>query len=350
MTLMFLDDAGPAKLQRFDVVKYPIFIKLVDQHNSFFWRPQEIDCSKDGLDFKKLPPEAQYIFTENISGQIVLDTTQGRSPLIALGPCCSLPEVEAFLTTWTFYENIHSRSYTHVLQSVYPNPTEVFDKIKTNTKLMKYQQNIEYYYHQLELHNAHRLISGQPATYEHKKALWMCVNSINALEGIRFYTSFAISWTFAETQKMEGNAKIIKMIARDENIHLAATQNMLKILPNDDPDYKKIKGETEHLVYNMFMDVVEQEFDRIDTLFRYGSIIGLNAAIAKEYIRFISQKRMSHLGMNAPFKVTSNPLPWTQKWIGGAEVQVAPQEVSATNYIHGTKKDINETTFAGFEL
>ena len=187
--------------------------------------------------------------------------------------------------------------------------------------------------------------------YLHKKALWRCLNAVNALEGIRFYVSFACSWAFAELKQMEGNAKIIKLIARDENVHLASTQQMIKLLPKDDPDFEKIKKECEGEVLEMFRSVVDQEKAWAKYLFQEGSMIGLNEKLLGEYVEWIAAKRMTAIGAPSIYKQGTNPLPWTQKWIGGAEVQVAPQESEISSYISGgIKQDIAKNTFDNFSL
>jgi ribonucleoside-diphosphate reductase beta chain len=202
--------------------------------------------------------------------------------------------------------------------------------------------------------NGYRVDAGIPDRsdlYRHKKALWLTLMSVNILEGVRFYVSFACSWAFAEVKKMEGNAKIIKLIARDENLHLAGTQQLLKVLPNDDPDFIKIREETKDECIKMFVDAVNQEKAWANYLFKDGSMIGLNEALLVEYIEWIGHKRMTAVGLPCPYKVGSNPLPWTQKWISGAEVQVAPQETEITSYIGGgVKKDVNNDSFKGFSL
>ena len=187
--------------------------------------------------------------------------------------------------------------------------------------------------------------------YEHKKAIWLCLMSVNILEGVRFYVSFACSWAFAELKKMEGNAKIIKLIARDENVHLASTQQMLKLLPREDKDFAKIKEETYDDCTKLFLDAVEQEKKWADYLFKDGSIIGLNAELLKQYVEYIAGKRMHAVGQEKIFNTGTNPLPWTQSWITGGEVQVAPQETEISSYvIGGTKQDVDKETFSGFSL
>ena len=346
------------EIARYDVVKYPQIEKLVSKHLGFFWRPEEVHLGGDSKDFNyDLTKHEQHIFISNIQRQIVLDTKQGKAPSTVLLDITSLPEIESFIVWWTAFENLHSRSYTHILRKVFTDPSKVFDNILNIKEIVDCAKDISKQYDLLKIMNhdrengyAHtKLISDNPV-YDHKKALWMCLNSINALEGVRFYASFACSWAFAEVGKMEGNAKIIKFIARDENVHLAFTQQILKILPLDDPDFAKIKKECEPLVLKMFMDVIAQEKTWCRYLFKDGSIIGLNETLLANYVEWIAAKRMTAIGVNHEFTIKSNPLPWTQKWISGADVQLAPQETEITSYIQGgTKKDM-EDALSGLSL
>ena len=334
---MFFD--GGTDIARYDEVKWPQIEKITDKQLGFFWRPEEVDILKDANDFDALTESEQHIFTSNLKRQIVLDSVQGRCPNIAFLPLCSLPEVETWIETWSFFETIHSRSYTHIIRNVYPNPSEVFDNIMNIKPIVECGNDISKYYDQL---------MDEP----NKKNLWLALNAVNALEGIRFYVSFACSWAFAELKKMEGNAKIIKFIARDENTHLASTQQMLKILPQDDKDYVKIKKDCEEEVLQIFKDVVQQEQDWADYLFKDGSMIGLNAELLKQYVEWIATKRLRAIGMTSPYNTpAASPLPWTQKWIAGGSVQVAPQETEISSYIvGGVKKDVSEETFKGISL
>ncbi len=360
--LAFLDDTGGAGVQRYDVIKYRQFDKLTDKQLGFFWRPEEVDVVKDSKDFKDLTEYEQHIFTSNLKRQIILDSVQGRSPNLALLPLVTIPELETWIETWAFNETIHSRSYTHIIRNVYADPTKVFDNmmdIKEITDCGKdiskyYDDLIEYGgYYQLLGYGKHT-VNGKEIDINKmnlKKKLWMCINSINALEGIRFYVSFACSWAFAELKKMEGNAKIIKLICRDENVHLGSTQTLLKLLPKDDPDFAKIKEECAEDANALFLQAVEQEKEWAHYLFKNGSMIGLNEELLNQYIEWIANKRMIAIGLKSPFKGGSNPLPWTQKWIAGADVQVAPQETEISSYTIGAvKQDIDEKTFTGMSL
>lgn len=358
---MFLDSG--VTVARYDKLKYKAFDKLTDKQLGFFWRPEEIDILRDSKDFRDLTEHEQHIFTSNLKRQILLDSVQGRSPNVALLPIVSLPELETWIETWSFSETIHSRSYTHIIRNIFPDPSIVFDTMLDVPEITSCAKQISRYYDDLiEYSSWYNLLGEGTHTindqelsidkYELKKKIWMAINSVNALEGIRFYVSFACSWAFAELKKMEGNAKIIKLIARDENLHLASTQQMIKLLPKDDPDFAKIQVEMESIVTDMFVEAVEQEKQWAEYLFKDGSMIGLNAQLLQEYIEWIASKRMVAVSMKSPYKVPqSNPLPWTQKWISGGEVQVAPQETEITSYvIGGVKKDLNDSSFEGLSL
>jgi len=342
---MFLDE--PVDVARYDQVKYPAIEKLVDKQIGFFWRPEEVDVSKDKKDFNELSPHEQHIFTSNLKRQILLDSVQGRAPSLSFLPITSLPEIENWIQTWSFFETIHSRSYTHIIRNVYPNPSSVFDTMLDVKEIIDCGKDIAKYYDEL-------IDCNNSATNKmtHKKALWMSMISANALEGIRFYVSFACSWAFAELKKMEGNAKIIKFIARDENTHLAGTTMLIKNLLKEDPDFVKISKDMEKETEQLFVDVIEQEKSWANYLFRDGSMIGLNERLLNEYVEWIGCKRMRALGLHCPYTVSkTNPLPWTEKWIGGGNVQVAPQETEISSYVvGGVKQDVSSETLAGLSL
>lgn len=345
----FFDE--PVDIARYDKVKYPQFEKLTEKQLSFFWRPEEFELSKDAKDFKGLTDHEKHIFTSNLKRQILLDSVQGRAPSLAFLPICSLPELETWIQTWTFFETIHSRSYTHIIRNVYSDPSRVFDEMLDLPEILDCAGSISKYYDRLITANNQIALfkHDKKHAYEHKKDLWLCLNAVNALEGVRFYVSFACSWNFAELKKMEGNAKIIKAIARDENVHLASTQQLIKILPKEDEDFAKIQEETRDECIKMFYDVVAQEKAWASYLFKDGSMIGLNEQLLCEYVDHIAAKRMGAIGLNG--KPGSNPLPWTQKWIAGSDVQVAPQETEITSYIVGAvKQDVTNDTFKGFSL
>lgn len=341
----------PVNIARYDKQRYSIFEKLTDKQLGFFWRPEEIDLSRDSKDFKALNDHEKHIFTSNLKRQILLDSVQGRAPSLAFLPITSLPELETWIQTWAFFETIHSRSYTHIIRNVYSDPSRVFDEMLDIQEIGDCAADISKYYDRLiTANNQHALFKhDKKHMYEHKKDLWLCLNAVNALEGVRFYVSFACSWAFAEVKKMEGNAKIIKLIARDENVHLASTQQLLKILPKEDEDFARIQEETRDECISMFYRVVDQEKTWASYLFQNGSMIGLNEQLLCDYVDHIAAKRMGAIGLNG--KPGANPLPWTQKWIAGSDVQVAPQETEITSYINGgVKKDVDENSFKGFSL
>jgi len=333
---MFFDEG--VDVARFDQVKYPQIEKITDKQLGFFWRPEEVDVSKDKKDFHDLTPHEQHIFTSNLKRQILLDSVQGRAPNLAFLPIASLPEIENWIETWSFFETIHSRSYTHIIRNVYPDPAVVFDSMLDIKEILDCGKDIAKYYDAL-------------IAKPNKKNLWMCMQSANALEGVRFYVSFACSWAFAELKKMEGNAKIIKFIARDENTHLASTTTMLKLL-RQEPGYDKIAKETEQECVDLFMKVIEQEKQWAHYLFKDGSMIGLNESILQDYVEWIGAKRMRAVGLTCPYNVPQmNPLPWTEKWISGGNVQVAPQETEITSYVTGgVKQDVDDKTLEGLSL
>ena len=330
---------APVNIARYENLKYKTFDNLTEKQLGFFWRPEEVDIGRDSKDFRSLSDHEQHIFTSNLKRQILLDSVQGRAPTEAFLPICSLPELENWIVTWTFSETIHSRSYTHIIRNIYSNPSEIFNNLLDIQEIVDCAKDISKYYDNL---------IKQP----NKQNLWMALNAVNALEGIRFYVSFACSWAFAELKKMEGNAKIIKFIARDENVHLASTQQMLKLLVRDDPEYAAIREQCEEQVIQLFDSVVQQEKKWAEYLFKDGSMIGLNAELLGDYVEWIASKRMHAIGYKSLYRVEqANPLPWTQKWISGSDVQVAPQETEITSYINGgVKKDVTESTFAGLSL
>ena len=355
---------GSVGIARYDQVKYPEIEHLTNKQLGFFWRPEEIDLNTDRGDFQKLSVHEKHIFTSNLKRQILLDSVQGRAPSITFAPVTSIPEMETWAQTWAFFETIHSRSYTHIIRQVYSSPSIVFDEINNIEEIVDCAKDISAYYddfinasmlYQLFGEGEHR-INGKKVVvdlYDLKKKLWLVINSVNILEGVRFYVSFACSWAFAETKRMEGNAKIIKLIARDENLHLGGTQQLIRnILPTDDPDFAKIKVECEPQVRQMFSDAIKQEKIWAKYLFTGGSMLGLNEALLNEYVDYIAASRMKAIGIKPDFDYPArDPLPWTASWISSKTVQVAPQETEITSYVSGgVKQDVSEGDFGGFSL
>ncbi|AYA39833.1 ribonucleotide-diphosphate reductase subunit beta [Xenorhabdus nematophila] len=349
---------------RFDQQKYPIFEKLIEKQLSFFWRPEEVDVSRDRIDYNSLPDHEKHIFISNLKYQTLLDSIQGRSPNVAFLPLISIPELETWVETWSFSETIHSRSYTHIIRNIVNDPSIVFDDIVENEQILKRAKDISAYYDDLiEMTNYyHQLgegvhnVAGKIVTVNLralKKQLYLCLMSVNALEAIRFYVSFACSFAFAERELMEGNAKIIKLIARDEALHLTGTQHMLNLLRSgqDDPEMAEIAKECEQKCYDLFVDAAEQEKEWADYLFKDGSMIGLNKDILCQYIEYITNIRMQAVGLKLPFETRSNPIPWINAWLVSDNVQVAPQEVEVSSYLVGQiDSEVNTEDLSGFEL
>ena len=355
----------PVNVARYDQQKYPIFEQLIEKQLSFFWRPEEIDVSKDRLDYSTLSTHERHIFISNLKYQILLDSIQGRSPNVVLLPLVSLPELETWIETWSFSETIHSRSYTHIIRNITNNPSEVFDDIMTNEKIIERAEGIGKYYDDLYLasqaYNLYgagkHMIKGVEVTvdlYELKKMLYLCVMAVNVLEAIRFYVSFACSFAFAERKLMEGNAKIIKLIARDEALHLTSTQHMLNIMArgNDDPDMARVAVDCHDEAIEIFAHAVRQEKEWAEYLFKDGSMIGLNKDILCQYIEYISNIRMTALNLPTLFpNAKSNPIPWINSWLSSDNVQVAPQETEITTYLVGqVDSDMSDADFDDFEL
>ena len=356
----------PLGLQRYDNFRYPIFDKLTTQQLGYFWRPEEVSLQKDRGDYHSLNAEQRHIYTSNLKYQIMLDSVQGRGPGMAFIPYCSLPELESAMTVWGFMEMIHSRSYTYIIKNVYPNPAEVFDTILDDANIMERATSVTSGYDDFVRsaqqygnsndwqHALEQVPTAQANLYDLKTKLYRAVANVNILEGIRFYVSFACSFAFGELKLMEGSAKIISLIARDESQHLVLTQNILnKWREGDDPEMKKIAKEQEPWFMEQFQNCVNQEKAWADYLFRDGSMIGLNDKLLSKYVEWVANRRMKAVGIKPIYDVPqkNNPLPWTEHWLSSKGLQVAPQETEVESYIvGGIKQDVNKDTFAGFKL
>ena len=355
----------PLGVQRYDSYKYPVFDKLTNQMLGYFWRPEEVSLQKDRGDYQSLRPEQKHIFTSNLKYQILLDSVQGRGPGMAFAPYCALPELEGAMNVWQFMEMIHSRSYTYIIKNVYPNPSEVFDKILDDQKILSRAKSVTAAYD--DFINAAQEYgqsnwwrpewSSENASYEEKelkRKLYLAVSNVNILEGIRFYVSFACSFAFGELKLMEGSAKIISLIARDENQHTVLTQQMIKAWQKgDDPVMQEIMKEEEQTVIAMFANAVAEEKEWAEYLFKDGTMIGLNDKLLVKYVEWIANKRMRAIGLtplyDAPIK--NNPVPWTEHWISSKGLQVAPQETEVESYVvGGIKQDMKKNAFSGFKL
>lgn len=359
---MFLGQ--PVNIVRYDQQKHVIFEKLIEKQLSFFWRPEEIDISKDRIDYQSLPDHEKHIFISNLKYQTLLDSIQGRSPNIALLPLISIPELETWVETWSFFETIHSRSYTHIIRNIVNNPSLIFDDIVTNKEILLRAKDIAMYYDDLiKLTNYYHILGPgkhrinnkivKVSVHELKKKLYLCLISVNVLEAIRFYVSFACSFAFAERELMEGNAKIIRLIARDESLHLTSTQHMINLIHSgsDDPEMAEISAACKTESYKLFLMAAEQEKNWAHYLFKNGSMIGLNQDILCQYIEYITNIRMSAIGLKTPFQNRSNTIPWINSWLSSDNVQVAPQEVESSSYLIGQiDTKVNDNEFNKFQL
>ena len=356
----------PLGIQRYDSYKYPVFDKLTTQQLGYFWRPEEVSLQKDRGDYQTLRPEQKHIYTSNLKYQIMLDSVQGRGPGMAFIPYCSLPELEACMEVWGFMEMIHSRSYTYIIKNVYSDPSEVFDTIIKDERILERAKTVTESYDDFIqsaqnygtsndwMFRLEGVQNAKETLNDVKRKLYRAVANVNILEGIRFYVSFACSFAFGELKLMEGSAKIISLIARDENQHLAITQNILnKWRDGDDPEMKQIMKEEEEWTYKMFDRAVNEEKKWADYLFKDGSMIGLNDKLLQQYVEWIANRRLKAIGLKPQYDISANnnPLPWTQHWISSKGLQVAPQETEVESYVvGGIKQDVTKNTFSGFKL
>ena len=354
----------PVNVARYDQQKHPIFEQLIEKQLSFFWRPEEVDVSKDRIDYGNLSTHEQHIFISNLKYQTLLDSIQGRSPNVVLLPLVSIPELETWIETWSFSETIHSRSYTHIIRNIVNDPAVVFDDIMDNEHILQRASDIAHYYDELyqdsQLYSLFgpgtHMVNGEQKHVDLrklKKQLYLCLVAVNVLEAIRFYVSFACSFAFAERKLMEGNAKIIRLIARDEALHLTGTQHMLNLLRSgaDDPEMAEIAEECKQECYDLFVQAAQQEKDWADYLFRDGSMIGLNKDILCQYVEYITNIRMQAVGLDLPFQTRSNPIPWINTWLVSDNVQVAPQEVEVSSYLVGQiDAEVDTDDLSNFQL
>jgi len=357
---------SPLGVQRYDSYKYPVFDKLTQQQLGYFWRPEEVSLQKDRADYQTLRSEQKHIFTSNLKYQILLDSVQGRGPGMAFIPYCSLPELEGCMTVWVFMEMIDCRSFTFIIKNVYSDPSEVFDSILTDERILDRASSVtgayddfinsaqSYGNSNLWIHAQEGAGTAKDERYELKRKLYRAIANVNILEGIRFYVSFACSFAFGELKLMEGSAKIISLIARDENQHLVITQNILnKWREGDDPEMQQIAKEEEEWVRSAFDNCVNEEKRWAEYLFKDGSMIGLNDKLLWSYVEWIANRRMKAIGIKPLYDISAknNPLPWTEHWISSKGLQVAPQETEVESYVvGGIKQDMKKDSFAGFQL
>ena len=342
-------------VQRYDTMKYPIFDKLTQQQLGYFWRPEEVSLQKDRNDYQQLNDAQKHVFTSNLRYQTLLDSVQGRGPAIAFLPFVTLPELEGAFVTWDFMETIHSRSYTYMIKNLYADPADVFDTILDEPAIIKRAEAVTEKYDEFIALGRRRLLGLKVDDYDLYKALYLAMLSVNILEGIRFFVSFACTFGFGELKLMEGSAKIISFIARDEAQHLAVSTHIIKNWQQHENDKLMLQviKDCEKEVYEMFEDAVNQEKEWAEFLFEKGSMIGLSAPLLAQYVEFIANRRLKGLGLDPIYDIssTNNPLPWTQHWLNSRGLQNAPQETEIESYvIGGIKQDVTDDTFSDFKL
>ena len=342
------------QVQRYDDMKYPIFDKLNQQQLGYFWRPEEVSLQKDRNDYAQLSEQQKFIFTANLKYQTMLDSVQGRGPCLAFLPFVSLPEIEGCIVTWDFIETIHSRSYTYIIKNLYSQPGEVFDTIIGDEKIQKRAQTITETYDDLIASGYKWHLDNKSVTeYELKKKLWKALVTGNILEGLRFYVSFACSFAFGELKLLEGSAKIISFIARDESQHLAMSQRIInnyREVENDKVMLKVIK-DTAKEVETMYDEAVEEEKRWATYLFSKGSMIGLSEKLLHQFVEYMANRRMKAIGLTPKYDQKTNPLPWVDHWLNSKGTQNAPQETEIESYvIGGIKQDVEKDQFKKFKL
>ena len=366
-TKQFMFFGAPLSVQRYDSYRFPTFDRLTQQQLGYFWRPEEVSLQKDRADYAQLNEFQKHIFTSNLKYQIMLDSVQGRAPGMAFIPYCSLPELEACMQVWQFMEMIHSRSYTYIIKNVYSDPSDVFDTILEDENILSRAESVTESYDEF-LNQAQDWgasnnwkedwkdhINAEWTRRDLKRSLYRAVANVNILEGIRFYVSFACSFAFGENKVMEGSAKILSLIARDESQHLVLTQQIMKNWSEgkDDPEMKEIAEEEKEVVTEMFRKTVDEEKAWANYLFRDGSIIGLNDRLLHNYVEWIANRRMKAIGLSPIYDqpLRNNPLPWTEHWLNSKGQQNAPQETEIESYVvGGIKQDVKKDSFSGFKL
>jgi len=338
---MFLDPAGPVTIQRFEEVKYKKIADFDQTAQGFFWRPEEVSLSKDANDFKDSSDAVKHIFTSNLLRQTALDSLQGRGPAQVFTPVASLPELEALMYNWSFFEtNIHSRSYSHIIRNIYNVPKEVFNTIHETEEIIGMASSVGNYYDKLHVINCRKELGEVIPEKEHIKAIWMALHASYALEAFRFMVSFATSLAMVENKIFMGNGNIISLILQDELLHKAWTAYMINQVVKEDNRFVEAKKECEEDVYALYMDVIREEKAWADYLFKKGPVIGLNANILKDFVDYTSVDALKQIGIkyraSAP---KSTPIPWFNKHTDTSKKQTALQESESTNYVIGVMSE-----------
>jgi ribonucleoside-diphosphate reductase beta chain len=338
---MFLDPEGPVTVQRFEEVKYPKIAKFEELARGFFWVPEEISLTKDKMDHREASDAIKHIFTSNLLRQTALDSIQGRAPNQVFSPVISIPELEALVSNWSFFEtNIHSKSYSHIIRNVYGVPKDEFNKIHDTAEIVNMAANIGRYYEDLHILNCRKEVGEEIELHTHKRAIWMALHASYALEALRFMVSFATSLAMVENKIYIGNGNIISLILQDELLHTEWTAWLINNAVKDDPDFLSIQKECETEVYQLYLDVIREEKEWADYLFSKGVVIGLNAAILKDFVDHTAFIRLKDIGIKyAEEHPRSSPIPWFNKHVNINKKQTALQENESTNYVIGVMGD-----------
>ena len=338
---MFLDPAGPVTIQRFEEVKYNKIADFEATARGFFWQPEEISLTKDATDFKDASDAVKHIFTSNLLRQTALDSLQGRGPSQIFMPVVSLPELEALVYNWTFFEtNIHSKSYSHIIRNIYNVPKDVFNTIHDTKEIVDMASSVGNYYEALHVINCRKQLGEAITEHEHVKAIWLALHASYALEAFRFMVSFATSLAMVENKIFIGNGNIIQLILQDELLHKGWTAYLINQVVKEDPRFSQVKSECEQEVYQLYMDVIREEKGWADYLFNKGPVIGLNANILKDFVDYTALGALKDIGIkyNNPAP-KSTPIPWFNKHTDTSKKQTALQENESTNYVIGVMGD-----------
>jgi ribonucleoside-diphosphate reductase beta chain len=334
---MFLDPAGPVTIQRFEEVKYKKIADFETTARGFFWVPEEISLSKDANDFKDASDAVKHIFTSNLLRQTALDSLQGRAPSQVFTPVCSLPELEALIYNWTFFEtNIHSRSYSHIIRNIYNVPKDVFNTIHDTKEIVDMASSVGNYYDALHVINCRKEAGEKINEKTHIKAIWMALHASYALEAFRFMVSFATSLAMVENKIFIGNGNIISLILQDELLHKGWTAYLINQVVKEDTRFVEARDECQQEVYQLYMDVIREEKEWATYLFKLGPVIGLNANILRDFVDYTAVGALKEIGIkyNSPAPKTT-PIPWFNKHTDTSKKQSALQETESTNYVIG---------------
>ena len=338
---MFLDPEGPVTVQRFEEVKYPKIQKYEELARGFFWVPEEISLTKDKMDHKEAGDAVKHIFTSNLLRQTALDSIQGRAPFQVFGPVCSIPELEALTLTWSFFEtSIHSKSYSHIIRNVYGVPKDEFNKIHDTAEIANMAASVGRYYEELHILNSRKELGEEVELRAHKQAIWMALHASYALEALRFMVSFATSLAMVENKIYIGNGNIISLILQDEILHSEWTAWLINNVVKDDSDFVPIAEECAAEVYALYIDVIREEKEWANYLFKKGPVIGLNAAILQDFVDYTAFTRLKEIGIKyLEEHPKSSPIPWFNKHVNIGKKQSALQETESTNYVIGVMSD-----------